>query len=46
MNPDFEEFLRAFQIPFIGRSALIINKRETGRLKDRADLEAMGEDDS
>jgi len=36
----------SIQIPFIGRSALIINKRETGRLKDRADLEAMGEDDS
>ncbi|MEO5580022.1 MAG: hypothetical protein ABIR58_05140 [Gemmatimonadaceae bacterium] len=34
----------SIQIPFIGRKALIINKRETGRLKDRADLEAMGED--
>lgn len=31
------------QIPFIGRAALVLNKRQTGRLKDRADLEAMGE---
>ena len=32
------------QIPFIGRESLIVNKRETGRLKDLADLEALGED--
>ena len=31
------------KIPFISRAALIVNKRETGRLKDRADLEALGE---
>ena len=31
------------QIPFIGRRSLIVNKRETGRLKDLADLEALGE---
>ncbi len=31
------------KIPFISRSALIINKRETGRLKDLADLDALGE---
>lgn len=31
-------------IPVIGRSALIANKRETGRLKDLADLEALGEE--
>ena len=30
-------------IPFISRAALVINKRETGRLKDQADLEALGE---
>ncbi|MGK2962859.1 MAG: hypothetical protein ACSLFK_12025 [Gemmatimonadaceae bacterium] len=30
------------KIPFISRSALIINKRETGRLKDLADLDALG----
>jgi hypothetical protein len=33
----------SMQIPFISRSALIRNKRETGRLKDLADLEALGE---
>jgi hypothetical protein len=32
------------QIPFIGRESLVMNKRETGRLKDLADLEALGED--
>jgi hypothetical protein len=30
-------------IPFLGRSALIRNKRATARLKDLADLEALGE---
>lgn len=30
-------------IPFLGRSALVRNKRATGRAKDRADLEALGE---
>lgn len=33
----------SFRIPFIGRAALVVNKRETGRLKDKADLEALGE---
>ena len=31
-------------IPFLGRDALIANKRATGRLKDLADIEALGED--
>jgi hypothetical protein len=31
------------QVPFIGRDALIRNKRATRRLKDLADLEALGE---
>ncbi len=31
------------QVNFIGREALIRNKRTTGRLKDKADLEALGE---
>jgi len=31
-------------IPFIGRETLIANKRSTGRLKDLADVEALGED--
>lgn len=30
-------------VPFLGRSSLVRNKRATGRLKDLADLEAMGE---
>lgn len=33
----------ALQVPFIGRAALILNKRASGRAKDRADLEALGE---
>ncbi|MBZ5590325.1 MAG: hypothetical protein LAO05_17375 [Acidobacteriia bacterium] len=31
------------EIPFLGREHLIRNKRATGRVRDRADLEAMGE---
>jgi hypothetical protein len=31
-------------IPFIGRASLVKNKRATGRAKDLADLEALGED--
>ncbi|HEX9693313.1 MAG TPA: hypothetical protein VGA22_14565 [Gemmatimonadales bacterium] len=31
-------------VPFLGRAALIANKRATGRLRDLADLEALGED--
>lgn len=31
------------QIPIIGRQALIANKRASGRLKDLADIEALGE---
>ncbi len=31
------------EVPFIGRASLIQNKRATGRLKDLADLEALGE---
>jgi hypothetical protein len=30
-------------VPFLGRAALVRNKRATGRAKDRADLEALGE---
>lgn len=30
-------------IPFLGRDALITNKRATGRLRDLADIEALGE---
>jgi hypothetical protein len=31
-------------VPFIGRAAFVKNKRATGRAKDLADLEALGED--
>ena len=31
------------EVPFLGRASLIQNKRATGRLKDLADLEALGE---
>jgi hypothetical protein len=31
-------------VQFIGRDELLANKRATGRLKDRADLEALGEE--
>jgi len=30
-------------IPFIGRDDFITNKRATGRLRDLADIEALGE---
>ena len=31
-------------VPFLGRADLVRNKRATGRTRDRADLEALGED--
>jgi len=31
------------KIPFLGRAEMVINKRATGRLKDLADIEALGE---
>ena len=31
-------------VPFLGRRALIANKRAAGRLKDLADIEALGEE--
>jgi hypothetical protein len=31
-------------ICFLGRAALVRNKRASGRTKDKADLEALGED--
>lgn len=30
-------------VPFLGRAALVRNKRASGRTKDQADLEALGE---
>lgn len=35
--------VNGMEIPFLGREALLRNKRATGRLKDRADVEALGE---
>jgi hypothetical protein len=34
------------ELPFIGRREFIRNKRAAGRLKDLADIEALGADDS
>ena len=31
------------EVPFLGREQLVRNKRAAGRLKDLADLEALGE---
>jgi hypothetical protein len=36
--------LDGIPVQFIGRRAFVKNKRSTGRLKDRADLEALGEE--
>ncbi len=38
-----EELFDDVRVPFIGRAALIRNKRASGRTKDLADLEALGE---
>ena len=35
--------IEGLDVPFIGRDHLVRNKRATGRLKDLADLEALGE---
>jgi hypothetical protein len=36
--------IAGLDVPFIGREALVRNKRAAGRAKDLADLEALGED--
>lgn len=38
-----EQAFADVRVPFIGRAALIRNKRASGRTKDLADLEALGE---
>jgi hypothetical protein len=38
-----ERVLHGHRVPFIGREALIANKRAAGRLRDLADIEALGE---
>ncbi len=35
--------VQGLDVPFLGRHELVRNKRATGRLKDLADLEALGE---
>ena len=35
--------VRGHRVPFLGRAELIVNKRASGRRKDLADLEALGE---
>jgi hypothetical protein len=39
----YEQTVRGLTVPFLGRAALLQNKRATGRLKDLADVEALGE---
>jgi len=38
-----EHDVRGLPVPFLGRKSLVANKRATGRTKDLADLEALGE---
>lgn len=39
-----EHRVDGLDVPFLGREALIRNKRASGRFKDLGDLEALGED--
>ena len=39
-----EQVVRGRRIPFLGRRELLSNKRASGRRKDLADIEALGED--
>ncbi len=42
INQDFLDVLDAFvEVFFIGREAMIKNKRASGRMKDLADVEAL-----
>jgi hypothetical protein len=38
-----EHAVRTLVVPFLGRAGLVTNKRASGRRKDLADLEALGE---
>lgn len=52
--PDFDDAwrdrseheVRGIPVPFLGRESLLRNKRATGRSKDLADVEALGEEPS
>lgn len=39
-----EHDVRGVPVPFLGRATLLANKRASGRRKDLADVEALGED--
>lgn len=39
-----EDFFDDVRVPFMGRAAFIRNKRASGRMKDLADLESLGEE--
>ena len=39
-----EIVLDELSVPFIGYEDFVLNKRSSGRLKDLADLESLGED--
>lgn len=39
-----EHDVRGLRVPFLGRASLLRNKRASGRRKDLADVEALGED--
>jgi hypothetical protein len=39
-----EDFFDDVRVPFIGRAAFIRNKRASGRTKDLADIESLGEE--
>lgn len=39
-----EHEVRGVRVPFLGRVTLLTNKRASGRRKDLADVEALGED--
>ena len=41
-----EHVVRGRAVPFLGRATLVKNKRASGRRKDLADIEALGEDTS
>lgn len=39
-----EHVVRGLRVPFLGRATLLRNKRASGRRKDLADVETLGED--
>lgn len=43
-NERVEDLFDDLRVPFIGRAAFIRNKRASGRTKDLADIESLGEE--